>query len=239
MKPGLSHLSAIALAAAFLVPLGARSQVIITEVDPAGSGNTNYASDWFEIRNSGGSSINLSGWKMDDNSAAFTNAVALRGITTLAPGQIAILLEGNATGTTDSTINNNFLTAWFGGLIPPGFIVGNYGGSGVGLSTSGDAVNLYDSGGNLMAGVTFGAAPAGATFDNSAGSSGAISQGSVLGANGAFATFNPNPTEIGSPGVVPEPSAVGLACVGLLLTSAIKPSWTKQAARGSGVAATE
>src|SRR5262245_21411948 len=83
MKQNLTRLSAVLLGAAFL-PLATHAQLVITEVDAAGSGNANYAADWFEVRNIGSSPINLTGWKMYDSSAAFTNAVAIRGITSLA-----------------------------------------------------------------------------------------------------------------------------------------------------------
>src|SRR6476646_157554 len=43
------------------------SAVIISEVDPSGSGRS-YAADWFEVTNTGTSDVNLTGWKMDDNS---------------------------------------------------------------------------------------------------------------------------------------------------------------------------
>src|SRR5262249_55249596 len=125
--------------------IGSRADVYITEVHPSGSGNGTYAADWFELYNAGPSAVDLTGWRIDDSSPSFGTAVALRGVPSLAPGQTAIFLEGNASGTTDSTIDAAFLTAWFGGLVPAGFLVGNYGGSGVGLSTTSDAVNIFNS----------------------------------------------------------------------------------------------
>ena len=65
-----------------------------------------------------------------------------------------------------------FTTAWFGASPPSGFLIGFYSGSGVGLSTTSDAVNIYDSTDNLVAGVTFGASDAVTpfqSFDNAAG----------------------------------------------------------------------
>ena len=203
----------VPLFAALIGASTARAQLIISEVDAAGSGNTNYAADWFELKNTGSVALNITGWRMDDSSASAATSVALRGLTSIAPGQIVIFLEGNATGTTDATIDANFRTAWFGGSVPAGLTVANYGGSGVGLSTSGDGVNIFNASSNLVVGVSFGANVSPATFDNTAGLSGAISQLSVVGVNGAFATFNPNPSEIGSPGVVsvvPEPSTLAL-----------------------------
>jgi hypothetical protein len=150
---------------------------------------------------------------MDDGSASAVTSVALRGITSIAPGQIVIFLEGNATGATDATIGANFLTAGFGGSVPVGSTPANNGGSGVGLSTAGDGVNIFNASSNLVARVSFGANLSAATIDNNAGLSGASSQLGVMGVNGAFETLNPNPSETGSPGVAflpPEPSTLAL-----------------------------
>jgi hypothetical protein len=98
----------------------------------------------------------------------------------------------------------SFATTWFGGSVPSGFTIGNYSGSGVGLSTTRDAVNIYDSTGTLVTNVTFGASDATSpfqTFDNAAGVSGAISTLSQTGTNGAFVAAN-DTTEIGSPGTI-------------------------------------
>ena len=190
----------------------------ITEVAPWGSTNTSYAADWFELTNTGLSSLDITGWKMDDSSAVFSSAVALRGVTSIAAGQSVIFLEGNSTGTTDTTINANFKTAWFGAS-PTSLVIGYYGGSGVGLGTSGDAVNIYNSTGTVMTNVSFGAATTGYSFDNAAGLTGSISQLSVAATNGAFTSSN---VEVGSPGTisaVPIPAAVwmfGTGWIGLL-----------------------
>ena len=195
-----------------LLPVVAHAQIIISEVDPTGS-SASYAADWFELKNTGASAVDLTGWKMDDNSANFSLAVALRGITSIAAGQSVVFVEGNASGTTDATLDANFISAWFGGSAPVGFTIANYGGSGVGLSATSDAVNIYNSTGTLQAGVTFGASTAGISFDNAAGLSGTISQVSTVGVNGAFLSFSG--LETGSPGAVPEPSTFALASLGL------------------------
>ena len=205
---------------ASLLPLAAPAQIIISEVDANGSA-ASYGADWFELRNIGASAVNLTGWKMDDSSASFGSAVSIRGITSIAAGQSVVFLEGNTSGTTDAGIDASFITAWFGGSAPVGFTVANYGGSGVGLSATADAVNIYDSTGVLQAGVTFNASTSGFTFDNSAGLSGSISQLSAVGVNGAFNSVTGS--EIGSPGIVPvpEPSILALAGVGLIALSGL------------------
>lgn len=188
------------------------AQLIISEVHPTGSSSSTYAADWFELSNIGSASVNITGWKVDDDSASFGSALALRGVTSIAPGQSVIFLESNSSGGNDATIGAAFQSAWFGGSAPSGLTLGFYGGSGVGLSSGGDAVNIFDADGTWVVGVSFGAATSGTTFDNPAGLSGLISQLSVVGVNNAFNSVAGG--EIGSPGVVPEPSMLALGALG-------------------------
>ena len=114
----------------------------VTEVVPWGSGNGNtpYGADWFEVTNKGATPVVITGFKMDDDSGNFATAVALTGITTIAPGESVIFIETADLATTKAA----FLTAWFGANVPAGLQVGAYSGSGVGLGNGGDAVNLFD-----------------------------------------------------------------------------------------------
>jgi hypothetical protein len=196
-----------------------QAQIIISEVDPNGS-SASYGADWFELKNTGASAVDITGWKMDDSSDAFGSAVPLTGITSILAGQTVIFIENTASGSTllsptaTATLNANFASAWFGSNVPVGLTLANYGGSGVGLSANGDAVNIFNSTGTAITGVTFGATTLAATLDNTAGLSGAISQSSVAGVNGAFSDGQ----EIGSPGgvaPVPEPATLALAGLGL------------------------
>ncbi|NEU79412.1 SdiA-regulated domain-containing protein [Nostoc sp. UIC 10630] len=174
------------------------SSIFITEVAPWSSGNSPVGADWFELTNKGLSAVDITGWKIDDNSNSFAFSVALSGITTIGAGESVIFLEG-------ATVNPTFLSNWFGANPPAGLKIGNYSGSGIGLSTGGDAVNIYNSTGALQANVVFGASPAAApfaTFDNAALSNNAtIATLSAVGINGAFVAVNSS-TEIGSPGTI-------------------------------------
>jgi hypothetical protein len=198
----------------------AKAQIFITEVAPWASGSTAYASDWFELTNTGASAADITGWKMDDNSGATPSPVALSGITSIAAGKSVVFID--ITGSDLATKSTGFINAWFGGTAPAGFEIGGYGGTGVGLSTGGDAVNLFNGSETLMAKVTFGAADAVSpfqTFDNTAALNDvSISTLSTVGVNGAFTATDG--IEVGSPGVtaVPEPSeyaaAFGLVALG-------------------------
>ena len=176
--------------------------LIISEVAPWSSGNSPVGADWFEVTNTGNTAVNITGWKMDDNSNSFAASVALNGITSIAAGESVIFLESSASNLPETVIAN-FKSVWFGLNVPATLQVGTYQGGGVGLSTGGDAVNLYDSSGALQANVSFGSSPAGPsfpTFDNWAGLNNAtISQLSILDVHHAFAAAN-DAFEIGSPG---------------------------------------
>jgi len=218
MKPISLKRAALAAALVASTVLPAHAQLRITEVHPSGSGNGTYGADWFEVTNIGAAAVTISNlWKMDDSSNSFASGVFFRGATVIAPNASAVFLEGDATGTTDVTIRQNFNNAWFG--TPTSTVnLGFYGGSGVGLSTGGDAVNVFDNSGVLAANVSFAAATAGRTFDNAAKLNNAsISQLSTAGVNGAFVSFNG--AEIGSPGLianpVPEPETYALMLAGL------------------------
>jgi hypothetical protein len=179
-------LLAISLAAAAASMQNAAASIVISEIDPSGSGTSTYKADWFELTNTGSGAVSISGWKMDDNSNAFGSAVALRGLTSIAAGQSVIFFEDDGTGANDATIQASFKSAWFGSNVPAGLTFGAYGGAGVGLSTSGDAVNIFDSAGAVITRVDFGAAAAG-TFDNSAGLNNVtLTTKSVAGINSAF-----------------------------------------------------
>lgn len=67
---------------------GGTASLIISEVAAWSSGNSrsDLRVDWFEVTNIGSAAQNITGWKMDDNSNSFGSAVAMGGITSIAPG---------------------------------------------------------------------------------------------------------------------------------------------------------
>jgi uncharacterized protein YjiK/phosphodiesterase/alkaline phosphatase D-like protein/arylsulfatase A-like enzyme len=204
------------------------SSILITEVAPWSSGNSPYAADWFEVTNTGTSSVDITGWKIDDNSNSFASSVALNGVTSIAAGQSVIFIES----ATPSTTISSFETAWFGSNVPKGFTIGTYSGSGVGLSTGGDAVNLFDASGNRVTGISFGTSTTGFTFDNKAGLGSTtlplptVSTLSATKVNGAF--IGANTLEIGSPGTItslPSLSFSGVAAGDATSNDAIL--WTR------------
>jgi len=220
-KASLGTLGALLLIAGMTA---AQAQVRITEVAPWSSGNSPVGADWFELTNLGSSAVSISGWKMDDDSASFSNAVLLSGITSIGAGESVIFIEGSG-----ATLVNSFIGNWFGGSAPAGLQIGTYSGSGVGLGAGGDQVNIFNSSGVLQASIKVGASDTAApfhSFDNSAGATGTgttLTTLSIVGTNGAFLTASGN--EIGSPGAiaaaVPEPSSYALLLGGLAAVSLI------------------
>ncbi len=207
----------LAAALGVLASANASAAVIISEVSSSSSDNAPYAADWFELTNTGTSAVSITGWRMDDNSNTFGSSVALKGVTSIAAGQSVVFVEDSNAGS-DAALDAQFESTWFGSKVPTGFTIGNYGGGGVGLSTGGDQVNIFDSSGSRQADVSFGAIQNvdGPSFDNAAGINGTLTTRSVVGVNGAFLASD---GEIGSPGsisAVPLPAAVWLLGSGLL-----------------------
>jgi Lamin Tail Domain len=202
-------LAGVKMSTATTSAYAAGEAVRITEVAAWGSGNGPYAADWFELTNVGATSLNPSSWKFDDSSYSFAAALSLNGISSIAPGESVIYLEAGA-ATTPAAVSAAFRTSWFASTAPAGLQIGTYTGSGAGLGTGGDAVNIFDSAGTAITGVTFGASPGMspfASFDNAAGANGngsaanpVISTLSVVGTNGAFLAADVTPHGIGSPG---------------------------------------
>jgi predicted extracellular nuclease len=198
---------------------GTVGRLVVSEVAPWSSGDSPVGADWFELTNNTTFAIDITGWKMDDSSGSPAAAVALNGVTTIKPGESVIFLESNDL----AGITAKFIDTWFGGVAPAGLQIGTYTGGGVGLSTGGDAVNIYDTKGALQASVSFGASPTGtfATFDNTAGLNNTpIITLSTAGTNNAFTAVK-HATEVGSPGDVLPVKAPNAAPTGIALANAV------------------
>jgi Lamin Tail Domain len=198
---------------ALTVPTNAAGILRITEAMSNGD-----IADWFEVTNFGDTAVNITGYKMDDNSYGVpsTAQIALNGITSIAPGESVVFVEGGAT--TYTTIVATFKTNWALGSQTQ---VGYYMGSGVGLSSGGDGVTLFDALGNEISGaanssysaglirVSFGAASTSYSFRWSytpAGEfSGSMETSSFGDIQGAFTSANGC---TGSPGRIVRSAAL-------------------------------
>lgn len=188
-----------AVVSAFALASAAQASLVITEAHPTGSSGS-VGSDWFELTNLGASPINISGYRFDDNSNSFAASQPLLGITVINPGESVIFIE-SATPLTSIPL---FQAKW---SLPGSVQIGSYSGSGLGLGSGGDAVNIFTADGTAVASVSFGAATPNVTFGFNPVTStfGGLSVAGVFGAYESAA-----PVEVGSPGVIPTPGAAAL-----------------------------
>jgi uncharacterized protein YjiK len=230
--PTLTTLSTVGTNEAFSVDGGTeigspgtapvKSPLAVTEVAPWGNNWPEYKADWFELTNESPVAVSLTGWKMDDSSNAFATAVALNGVETVAPGESVLFLETaeHLTPQEEGEVVTKFEASWFGSSVPGGLQVGTYNGGGVGLSTNGDGVNIFDSEGDRITGISFGAnkgteaggvLTAAESFENAAGLGNykapvPITTLSADGVNGAFVAHD----QVGSPGATETPAPPAL-----------------------------
>jgi hypothetical protein len=196
-----------------------RADILVTEVmsSSAHPSDGTANDDWFELTNTGLSSIDITGWSWDDDSHTAGSA-NFGSLTSIGAGQ-SVIITGEAKGTEAA-----WLTDWgISGVT----VVALGNATFQAFGANGDQVNIYNSSNALVTSVSFGIATQGSSFAWDAGGN---SLGiSVVGQNGAFkAVLNggnaaPGPgQDIGSPGYVspvPEPGTVALlgAGVGLVL----------------------
>jgi hypothetical protein len=209
---------AVMAMASFALP--AQGTLVVTEVMSSGS-----VADWFELTNTGSSVVSLTGYKMDDNSFLIANAVPMVGVTSIAPGESVLFVEGNAATVT------SFQSSWSGCL--GNLRIGSYTGSGVGLSGTADGVVVFDSSGTEQTRQSFGAATANTTFYFTSNNTSATT--SVNGNNGAqTCASNSN---VGSPGIsdssVTAPGAPTVAAASAIGQNGFTANWTAPATGGT------
>ena len=205
----------IAAIFAAALSLHAGAAIVVTEVmsDSSHPGGTNNG-DWFELTNSGATSVDITGWTWDDASAV-PGSANFGSISSIGAGQSIIVTAESTSKEADWIIDWGISNS-----VP----VVNLGGSNFeGFDAPGDSLNIYNANDEIVTNATFGDATAGSTFEwDTSGVSLGIS---VSGENGAFVavqngkTSGEGPgTDIGSPGIaaIPEPSSCLL--IGISLT---------------------
>ncbi len=145
------------VAGALIMNVGLYGQTVkITEVmSNSGAGGT---ADWFELTNLGTTAVDITGWKVDDNSFAFATALALNGVTSIPAGKSVVFIESAAPETDIAA----FKTFW--GTSLNNVAVGSYTGSGIGFGSGGDGTVVFKADGTEVDRVSFGAAAAGISF---------------------------------------------------------------------------
>ena len=190
--------------------VGPKPRLVITEVMPAGSGETGHA-DWWELTSFDSRSYNLRGWRWDDSSHSLApnNAYIFTNDIVIHPGESVIFVEG---------MTPDAFRTWWGTHLPANLQIVSYAGGGLGLSQTADEVNVWNAltlpGNELferIAGVNFAQTYLGSTLiydpENPpvGGVMGVFSTNSVLGeaANGVFVAAVGG--SHGSPGYVVAP----------------------------------
>ncbi len=186
--------------ASFFLSVTPKPNLAITEVMSSEAKAQSIAtSDWWELSNLGNFTVNLHGYRFDDDHDSFSDAFTISGAVTIAPGESVILVE-------DMTADN-FRAWWGAGNLPPSLQIITY--PSIGFSSDGDAIHLWNAAAtsitDTVANVTYPAATKGVsfTYDLSTHTFGALS---VAGQNAAFVAALDG--DVGSPGRVSEPPAL-------------------------------
>lgn len=183
--------AALLVVAAISGPVSsARATVLITEINSNGTGG-----DFFEIYNSGSSTVDLTGWRWCDRDLRNWASASIFDSATLAPGEVAVVGAGsNAASPTplfgSGTANNLFRTSW--GLVE-GVKMLTWTGTGAGLG-SGDGIVLFNSGGNVANSLIYRLLPT-AEFATQ-------SDSSTVQLSTFVKSFDPQPTANGHAGIM-------------------------------------
>jgi hypothetical protein len=158
--------------------------------------------DWWELTSFESEPVSLNGWRLDDGGGRLANAYTVANDVVINPGESVVFVE---------RLTMDQFQAWWGtNELPAGLKLITYSGSGLGLSSGGDGVRLWDAGAtvdaNTVAKVDFPAGDPGVSFnyDPEAGTFGGLS---VPGVNGVYqapgsidAELNTTYKNLGSPG---------------------------------------
>ena len=196
-----------------VLTVGLKPRLLITEVQPSGSGETGHQ-DWWELTSFDSRTFNLKGWRWDDNSHSVApgNAYVFTNDIFIHPGESMVFVEN---------MSVSAFKTWWGTNLLPGLQVNPYIGGGLGLSQTADEVNLWNAvtqvGNELLervCSVTFASTSLGWTlvYDSENPPVGGVfnvsSTNTVAGlaANGVFAASQVG--SFGSPGYVVGPIRV-------------------------------
>jgi Immunoglobulin I-set domain/Immunoglobulin domain len=189
-----------------------------TVLDPGFIDRNGFApEDWWELTSFSPVPVSLAGWRFDDSSASLAAALTITNANlVIHPGESMIFVE--------RLTAEQFRVWWGTNQMPAGLRIVTYSGSGIGLSSAGDGLRLWNAtataNSDTVAAVDFPAGDPGISFnyDPDTGVFGPLSVDGVNGVYQAPGTLAGVP-ELGSPGriragtVVLPPSAPVLAVV--------------------------
>jgi hypothetical protein len=179
--------------ATLILPLSA--QLRITEVMSDSNHSDPDGGDWFEITNVGTGAVNVAGYRFDDDSDDFRNAVIIPSHDLSAGASMIVLAETTA---------SRFKTLWNLDASVHVVTISNF----PGLGKGGDTVFLYNSGGTRIDTFAFGAASEGFSFARFRDGSSVPGGLSSDGLFGAYESDDPEEEDfsedVGSPGLAPN-----------------------------------
>ena len=182
--------------------LSGRTQLAITEIVSSSSTNLGATlltarSDWWELSNFGTNTIDLTGYRWNDNAGGLIGGDALpfNGLL-IQPGESILFVE-----TVSGIMTNEAqFRAWWGASLGASVQIRFY--TGNGLGAAGDGVRVWAAGAssdaNVVDSVDFGTALRGSSFTYDT-NTGQFSSFSTNGINGAFKAVETD--DVGSPGV--------------------------------------
>jgi len=181
-----------------------KPRLVITEVFASqatnDAGSTLGHQDCWELTNLDDFTVNLRGYRFDDSSSTLATAFTVREDVLIEPGESVVWVEGMTA--------EAFRRWWGADRLPPNLKIITYSGSGLGLSSAGDAVNLWNAAAtedaDKVTSEVFSTATSGVSFGYNP-DTGVFGDLSIEGLFGAFAAAELG--DIGSPGYIRNPPA--------------------------------
>jgi hypothetical protein len=192
----VSWMRRLPIVASLVVLPSVAAQLAITEVHSSASTNGTVAlhADWWELTNLGTQPVDLTGYRFNDATGGLAAGSVTLPSLTLAAGESMVLVEA---------ISADDFRQWWGAGLPAGLQIFTYTTNGIGLSSSGDSVQLWGpTTTNELAwvdSVVIGAAGLDSSTFIYDPITGQMSARSVAGQGGAFAAADNG--DAGSPGV--------------------------------------
>jgi hypothetical protein len=211
--------------------------LVITEVQSSENSGPAASADWWELSNLDDFSVDLYGYRWDDNSANLGVAYTITNHVVIRPGESVILVESSAPG----VMTADKFKAWWGvSNLPSDLQIIVYIGNGLGLSGTSDQVNLWNQAALVetdaigkVAGVQLSTALLGHTFirdpDTGIFSGNTTTGLSTNGVNGAFVAASNG--DVGSPGWVVDP----LRLTVVPHATSVDLTWNSTAGRNYGI----
>ncbi|MCX8089833.1 MAG: immunoglobulin domain-containing protein [Verrucomicrobiae bacterium] len=195
-----------------------RPRFLITEVHSTGSSEFQ---DWWELTSFDTRPFNLKGYRFDDDSQSLAAALTITNDVVIQPGESIVLVE--TTGARPMS-PSSFRGWWGSNNIPAHVKILIYAGPGIGFSSGGDGLYLWNAvataNSDFICGVTFGAASGSPrrafvyNVDNPGAQTplpGSLTLFATNGVNGAWAASN---GDVGSPGRVIAPVLLEIVATG-------------------------